>query len=278
MSGLPRDQSEPVYQYDAKHTIPGQASQATVPLRRKMGHSDTPEPVGAKLTSIRPRHSYCSPGLRVVGGAVSIGRAMRPAGRRCVRSWAGARKATAPSAVLAGPAPDDVDVYLASTSPTRAGVARDRASHRFLGFAGRSFAARLRPTPRFAAGTRLKIVVLVAECSTAPPSTATATALTTRRRLPTPDGRAGTGVAGCDARALGRRAPRRPGRRTRRRAESSATPRPCWPSADVPSLSRGHSATRPGGHRLVTVLWRPVARADTWWRSGVRRLRRKPRI
>ena len=69
------------------------------------------------------------------------------------------RKATAPSAGLAGPAPDDVDVHLASTSPTKAGVARDRASHRSLGFAGRSFAARIRPTPRFAAGTRLKIVV-----------------------------------------------------------------------------------------------------------------------
>jgi hypothetical protein len=68
------------------------------------------------------------------------------------------RKATAPSAGLAGPAPDDVDVHLASTSPTTAGVARDRASHRSLGFAGRSFAAGIRPTPRFAAGTRLKIV------------------------------------------------------------------------------------------------------------------------
>ena len=33
-------------------------------------------------------------------------------------------------ALTAGPAPDDVDVHLASTSPTKAGVARDRASHR----------------------------------------------------------------------------------------------------------------------------------------------------
>jgi len=43
-------------------------------------------------------------GIQVVGGAVSLGRAMGPAGRRCVRICAAMRNATAPSAGLAGPA------------------------------------------------------------------------------------------------------------------------------------------------------------------------------
>ena len=44
------------------------------------------------------------------------------------------RKATAPSAALAGPAPHDVDVHLASTSPTKAGVSARSGLTQILGF------------------------------------------------------------------------------------------------------------------------------------------------